>query len=352
MIRAFLTLTLLATPASATTLIEPEVSTLRLRAQATIHAGPVTLADVLDFSEAAPQLREAIGGQHATAAVGQAGSTLVVSHEQVVQRLTALGVNLSRVLVGGALRCRVTVLPPPEPPAAVAAESAAPLLRAGVAVEPADGPHTLAAALRAHVARELKVEPRQVELVVDRASADFAQLTSPPFDFSIQSLRGGRLGLREFRVNIRRDGRLHHTLQIGAEARLMRRVVVAARPLNIGTQITRDGIELAERIFSDESAIGLDTIEPLVGQQVARFVAAGQMLTQADVQSVELVKRARPVTVISDGVVAVRAVGMALDSGGYGDSIRVRLGESRRERRELRGVVVGVSTVRIDEEGM
>jgi len=45
----------------------------------------------------------------------------------------------------------------------------------------------------------------------------------------------------------------------------------------------------------------------------------------------------------------VRLTGMALDSGGYGDTVRIRMGDTRGERQLLRGVVTGLGTVRLVE---
>jgi flagella basal body P-ring formation protein FlgA len=49
--------------------------------------------------------------------------------------------------------------------------------------------------------------------------------------------------------------------------------------------------------------------------------------------------------------VHVQLSGVALDSGHFGDSVRVRLGDTRKSRTVLRGVVTGVGTVNVAEEG-
>lgn len=340
----------LIAPAAGSDLVAPQVSTLRLQANATARGETVTLADVLDFSQADARLVEAIGAQPVLTMPADS-AVLELSHEQIVKRLAELGVNMTRVLVNGALVCRVVIgaapsdeaaAPPPEPPL---------LLAPGGAAPPAE--QTLGDAIRTFAQRELAPDGGRVEVVFERAGQEFVQLTSPPFEFSIQAERGPRLGLREFRVSIRREGRKHDSLRISADVRLIRRVIVAARPLNIGGYISRDAIDFAERIFTaDEADAGFTQPEQIVGQRVARFVAAGEMLKTQDVESADMVKRSRPVSVVSSGPVAVRAVGVALDSGGYGESVRVRLGESRKDRREVRGVVVGVGTVQLAEGGL
>ena len=88
----------------------------------------------------------------------------------------------------------------------------------------------------------------------------------------------------------------------------------------------------------------------MIGQQVKRFVPAGELVQPDTLKAIDLVQRSRPVTVLgAGGPVEVRLSGVALDSGTYGDSVRVRLGESPRGQQLLRGVVTAVGTVRIAE---
>ena len=83
---------------------------------------------------------------------------------------------------------------------------------------------------------------------------------------------------------------------------------------------------------------------------MAKFIPAGQMVRRSALKSVDMVRRSRPVSVIgSTTSIQVHVTGVALDSGGYGESVRVRLGDSRKDRRVVRGVVTGLGTVRIEE---
>ena len=330
------------------------VSVLHLRSQARVAALPVTLAVVLDFTDADPVLIEAIGAQPLEDADTFAG--LEVTHERIVSELDALGVNLARVLVDGAVRCRVTV-DLPIPPEAVAAETpeqpvdGAPLIRK-IASEPVaeDAAQTLADAIRAYAAAEFDEAATDVEVSFERGRQDFLELTSPPFRFAIRGGSGSRLGLREFKVTIYRDERRQRTVSVFAHVRLERRVLVAAKPLNIGGLITADSVEPATRIFDEDSDLGLTHAEAIIGQKVRHFVPAGELLGTDDIEAVDLVQRSRPVTVVSHGAVGLRVTGTALDAGQYGETIRVRLGSSRRDQRVIRGVVIGVGQARMTED--
>lgn len=328
---------------AAADLVEQDVSHLKLRPQARVRGATVTLSDVLDFRAADPRLLSAIGDKPIAGALTPPAET-EISHEQVASRLAELGVNMARVLVSGALSCRVSLEP-------VAAETlmngdpqTAPLLRA---TSPDASTLRLADALRTHIERELAPAGGTVEIEFERAGQEFLELTTPPFDFSIRGNRGRKLGLQELTVTLHRDGRAQRTVRIGARVTLVKPVLVAAKPLNVGTYIKRDNLTYATRIFSDGRELGIDHPEQVVGQRVRSFVPLGQMVCESDLEPVDLVKRSQPVTVIGDGSIGIRITGDALDSGGYGDTIRVRLGDSRRNRREIRGVVTGVGTVRL-----
>ncbi|MBK8914414.1 MAG: flagellar basal body P-ring formation protein FlgA [Phycisphaerales bacterium] len=208
---------------------------------------------------------------------------------------------------------------------------------------------TLADAIRAALQRGLGAGVRSIDVAFERVGAEFLELTTPPFEFEIRTgADSGRLGLREITVVLRRDGRQLRTLRIGVQVRAVRTVVTAARAMNVGAIVRRDDLQLQERVFDGTQEIGREEIEPLIGQQVKRFIPEGEMIRADHLKAVDLVKRSAPVTVLGEGTaVSLRAVGVALDAGGYGDVVRVRLGEGRKDRREVRGVVTAVSTVRI-----
>lgn len=378
------------------------VSRLKLRPTAVAAAAPLRLVDVLSFDEADAALLEAIGpqpvvanramerpdrsqlrprsrvgatdpGQRAAGAeasdAAPEGVPGVVTHAQVVRRLAELGVNMARVLVVGAAECEIV-----QPPAAAAAaqrhpgpttdrgpqparevarsaeapESEAPLLRA-VAGERAAVVLTLADALRERVQRELRSAGR-AEVEFERAGGEFLALTAPPWEFNIRSGDAGKVGLREFSVALRRAGKTQRTVNIGANVKLLRPVLVARRPLAVGACIRDDDLAIEERLFESAVEPGFSEPAELIGQQVQRFVPAGELVKRSDVKAVDLVQRSRPVTVVgAGGGVALQVTGIALDAGTYGATVRVRLGETRKDQREVRGVVTGIATVRIAE---
>lgn len=324
--------------------VAAEISRLRLRPVVVVQDAKVTLADVIDFSSADARLVEAIANKPLGADVPATGE-LAVAYDFVNKRLAALGVNRARVLLSGASNCTIRR----EKPAAatVAAESAAAL------VNPKGGEKTtLAEMLQSRIGHELESLGGTPEVEFEAAGREFLALTAPEFDFTIRSDRPGALGLREFTVTIKRDGRFQRVIPIGAQVRLTRRVLVAARPLNVGSNVARDSLTYANQTFSSTEDLGIEHIEQVVGQQVKNFVASGELVRTRDLKAVDLVRRSQPVTVEGRGSVRIHVTGVALDNGGYGETVRVRLGDGRSNRRELRGTVTGVGTVTISEEAL
>ena len=326
---------------------DPDVTRLKLRAQVAVNTSRVTLGDVLSFANGGAELAEKLGDEPALVQPVAVAKNFV-THEQILRRLEELGVNLARVLVSGASVCEVTFqksAPPPPPTAGKPTDG--PLRETGA--KPA-GARALADVLRDHVSAEIRALGGTAELQFERAGQEFLQLTTPPWEFIVTSSGTDKLGLREFRVVIRREGQVQRTAEVSAHARIVRQVVVARRPLSIGNSVRTDDVGLETRVFDDTGKLGLAEIERVIGQQVKRFVPAGELVQPDALKAVDLVQRSRPVTVLgAGGPVQVRLSGVALDSGTYGDSVRVRLGESPRGQQLLRGVVTAVGTVRIVE---
>lgn len=333
---------LLGSMLTAAALGDSDAARLRLRPQVTVSGPAITLADVLEFADGAATLASEVGDQPAFV-TPPAGRRASISHEQIAQRLAGLGVNPADILLQGALACDITLAPP--------SADHQPTAHARRSEKSAAGARTLAALLQTLVNEELAELGGRAELQFDRAGREFLELTTPPWEFKVTASGSGPLGLREFRVVIRRDGRTQRTVQVFAHVRLTRPVVVARRPLSIGNFIRHDDVTLETRVFDDGDGLGLAAVEQAVGQQVKRFVPEGEMVSAGAVQAVDLVRRTRPVTILGASEnVQVRLTGVALDSGSFGDTVRVRIGDSRRDRQQLRGVVTGLGTVRILED--
>lgn len=327
-----------------------EIHALRLKSEVTLRGSTVRLSDLLVAPPTDSLLQQRLSDT-VVATAASPPTELSISHDRVAKHLADMGLNMARISLAGSASCRVSTLPEFETadaPAIAATEAAAPLFREMPATEISEAA-TLAGQIRAAVQSDL-ADLGQSELVFEAAAQDFLSLAAPPFDFVIRPSHGPKLGAREFAVTIRRDGRTQRTVRVGAQVTLIRQVAVATRPINIGTYVSRDALTVATREFTSDAELGFSTLDGLVGQQAARFVPQGQLIAAKDVKSVDLVKRSQPVSVEGGAGVRLRIAGVALDSGKLGESVRVRLGDSRKNRREVRGVVTSVGVVRLEED--
>jgi flagella basal body P-ring formation protein FlgA len=337
---------LMVAAAHAAEATEAGANRLQLRAEAAVSGNTVRVADVLVLSDADPELVRKIGDASVADKPGAPLPTSI-SHEQVVKRLDELGVNLSRVLVSGALQCKITRQ---TARAAIPATEDQSALLHPVAASEDGAEKTLADVLRAFASKEIAGLGGTAEVTFERAGQEFLKLTTPPWEFTVSSPGHEKLGLREFHVIIRRDGQMQRKVEVFGEVHLVHSVVVALRPLSIGNFIRPEDVGLETRVFEQGTNLGLGQVEAVIGQQVKRFLPAGELLQADALKPVDMVVRSRPVTISgSGGAVQLRLSGVALDSGGYGDTVRVRLGDTQRDKQVLRGVVTGMGTVRLAE---
>lgn len=324
-----------------------QMNVLRLRPSVRSAAPQVRAIDVLEPLRADEELRALLA--EATLVEPTEGvQTFRLGIDEVRERLVELGVNPARILLRGSDACVITFAAPPESdPATGEPAGSAMLRRAADSRNRRRSAVTLGERVRAFVQHELSDLGGEVEIEFELAGGELLELTSPPFEFDVRPLGRGRLGLRRFGVAIRREGKLIRRVRLAARVRLVRDVLVAARPLNVGGVIDADALELSKRVFVGDEPPGFQDPQRLIGQQVRRFIPAGQMLRPGDLKAADLVRRGRPVTIVQEGPIRLRVTGIALDSGTYGALVRVQLGANRRERRVVRGEVVGVATVKL-----
>lgn len=333
---------------------------LSLRRSVQVADPVVTLGDVLRLDDVDAAVRQRIADAPLASDIAHA-TTLIFTHDQIAQRLAELGVNLAEVLVVGSLSCEVRVDPPAsetvdndvaEPDRAGSALLVAdhqPVPREAAPTDLAAG--TLRAALARHIAGELGVEPRSLELHFERATSEYLDLTTDRFEFRIRGLHNQPLGFQEYTVAISQDGRRQHRVTIGVRVRARVPMLVAARSIGIGTTIRRTDIEYAERLL--ESGPMPTRLEPAnaIGQNAKRYIEAGELLTNDLLEEIDLIRRNDRIGVTTGDRVNVRMPGVALDSGKYGERIRVRIGASRNNWREVAAVVMGVGQARLVRDG-
>ncbi|MBO2927453.1 flagellar basal body P-ring formation chaperone FlgA [Metapseudomonas otitidis] len=132
-------------------------------------------------------------------------------------------------------------------------------------------------------------------------------------------------------VKVRCEGSTPWSVFVPAQVRLFRNVIVAARPMRKGEELSSRDYNLVERDVGLLSQGYLTAPSQAEGYKLTRPVLVDQILTPTHVEMAEVVHKGDQV-VISAGssTVQVKMPGEALSAGAIGDQIRVRNLNSKR----------------------
>ncbi len=135
------------------------------------------------------------------------------------------------------------------------------------------------------------------------------------------------------------------SLYVPARVRLLRRVLVLARPVARGTTLTAGDVRLETRDVDSLTAGYLVDPAEVVGMRTARNLKLGQPLNRLVLSIPKLVRRGQRVLLLAQGSgLKVRMQGEALKDGAHGDRVRVR---NLRSKREVEGVVTAAGIVEV-----
>ena len=119
---------------------------------------------------------------------------------------------------------------------------------------------------------------------------------------------------------------------------------VAARPLPRGTVLAAEDMAPAAPNGASRAAAAAPVGAAPVGWTTRRLIAAGEPLRAPAVAPPDAIRSGQPVDVVfSDGAIALRLKGTALNAAALGARVAVRIDA----RRRLEGVAVGPSTVQL-----
>jgi flagella basal body P-ring formation protein FlgA len=106
--------------------------------------------------------------------------------------------------------------------------------------------------------------------------------------------------------------------------------VVAKRCLKPGGIICAEDVELRPRRVTSYRDIGVSDLDAVLGQEVARTIAAQGIILPSMIRKLQIVKRHQLVEIYSRaGSVQVKVTGKALEDGAYGDTIPVSFGKQK-----------------------
>lgn len=178
-------------------------------------------------------------------------------------------------------------------------------------------------------------------------------LSQPQFRFHIDNARARNLGETQWNVTILSGDGSRQRVTVSASAKAWQNQLVAALPIAARQMIRPEDVTeqrvLVDRL-SDEPMLRIDQA---VGQQAARDIKAGAVLTAKMLDPVPLVRPGQFVTItLAQGAVQVKSVARALEGGAYGQTIRVRNDTTRETFHVVitgpQAAVVGPATVAVD----
>jgi flagella basal body P-ring formation protein FlgA len=319
--------------------------TIVLRSDATVSDDVIRVKNVCRWTQADAPLFQSVAELAIThLTTGQMYAT--VSLDDVRQTLGGAGMNLALISFGGTTSCAINRSTAdadeaasmtqwidshqPIPAAAVqtpvAAEAVAPASQSP-AVTTADGSkgiRSLRSILAADLCGRLQIDPENLELSFNSSDEKVLKLVEPYFQFEVTPVHAQTLGSVAWDVVVVSNGHRQKTT-INATASQWQLEAVMLNPVAY-QQIIRDQDVQEKRVLTQY----ITTPPPLVkaravGQQAARELKPGTMLTSEMVDPVLLVRPGQLVTVtIIRGTIRVTAVAKAMEGGSFGQTIRAR----------------------------
>ena len=274
-----------------------------------------------------------------------------LSVEELRTTLNGAGVNLGLVRFAGANTCVLSHVAGPEP--VVATDDHAVVQqwideknKAVIAAVPATSPtvtasdttangsdvadaectpfHSLRDRMLIDLSQRLNLPIDQLQLTFEPKDRGILNLTEPGFRFQLEPRHVRDLGRVVWDVTIM-TGDKQKVVEVTADARAWQRELVVEKAATY-KQILRDTDLSERRVLVDRMPDDqLLTRVQIVGQQAARDLKPGTVLTSRLIDPVPLARLGQDVTVtLNQGGVQVRTVAKAMESGSFGQTIKVQ----------------------------
>jgi flagella basal body P-ring formation protein FlgA len=290
--------------------------------------------------------------------------------EQLKQTLRGAGVNLAMIRFGGPIQCMVSRsdvrlnegdalrqwIAAHEPktnqrkaeaapaPAVLPATRPAPAAMASAGDSQRVEVQTLRQRLVQDLAQRLSLPADSIQMRFNPADDKVLNLATPQFKFNLEPTRVYNLGNVAWDVTIF-AGEASQKAHIRADAFAWQQQVVLVRPLAYRQIIRPDDVVSRRTLVGRLGDEPLLTMDQVLGQQAARELKPGTVLTARMVEAVPLVRTGQLVTVLlSQGGVQIKTAGRAMENGAFGQTIRVR---NEQTRDVYEAVVTGPQTTRL-----
>lgn len=336
-----------------------EQSEIRLRSAAVLPAGSVYLADIADIKAESTQQQDQLK-KLVVAELPRDMKNFSVGYLEIARALGQIDICPAQVDIYGASYCRLTCGQKKQ------AESVISKVKSNEKPSTIDQPptdeklinptpaFTLADQLSQLVAQMSGLEQTNLKIQWRCGDPDFLEEAADHERFKIEPRSTITLGDVRFEVTDNQadaegtpPGR-PAVVRVRGTVELVCESLAVTRAMAPGEVITEADVKLVTRRVSSFREIGLTEIAQVVGQEVARPLAPDTVIQSAMIRKLMLVKRNQKVGIHSRvGPVQIDAQGVALESGAYGDVIRVRF--DNQSRTVIRGRIAGPGVVIVTE---
>jgi len=353
------------------------VATLEVRGEATVIGGDVKLKQICRWSKKDAAFFTPIADL-VIARLGTDSPYRTLSVAEIKELLHDAGVSLSTINFAGATTCTVdrgdvkvdetqalqkwiaareapsTQPAPAADPDVKPQPVAAPLITEAAPAAPeaqeqplaSDGPfHTLRDILTEDLSQRLTLDPKQLQISFNARDEKTLGLAQPHFRFQVIPQRARNLGPVMWQVEIITDTGTQR-VEISALAKAWQEQLIIARPLSAKQLIRAEDVTQRRALVDRVDDKPLPTVSQVVGNQAARDLKSGTIVTANMVEPVPLARPGQFVTVtLTTANVKVKTVARALEAGSYGQTIRVK-NEATKEIYEV--VLTGPQTAEMN----
>lgn len=146
-------------------------------------------------------------------------------------------------------------------------------------------------------------------------------------------------------IGVKCQGETEWTVYVPVQVKVMKQVVVAARPLAANRNLTQQDIRLQAMDIADLRQGYIDSPQQVVGQQLKYPLAVGRVIPARSLKLEKVVRRGEQIILVAvAGSMEVRMNGTALDDASIGDKVKVKNSSSQRV---VEGVVDGPGIVKV-----
>ena len=319
---------------------------IEMRGESAVVGDEIRLRNIARWSDADKDVLDPIGDL-IVARLGSGNGFRTISINEIKGLLRDAGVNIATVNFAGPMSCTVSRTDvsfdqgaaleqwatakevSDKSPVKFADTPPATTQRAKIDRTPvaqvADNPYrSLRDIIEGEYAQRIGVPRELLQITFRQQDEKMLRLTEPHFQFDVQPQRASNLGDVSWNVNVQSEGATNRIF-VQASAKAWQQQVVIAKPLATKQMITDQDVTERRTLTDNLTDDPLLRRDQIVGQMAARNLRPGTVVTAKLVDAVQMVRTGQFVTVQSaQGGINIKTVARAIDSGSYGQSVRVK----------------------------